>query len=249
MSLLAAHNLRKSFAGIAAVADVSFALAIGEILALIGPNGAGKSTCFNLLTGQLQPDAGQVIFDGRDITGRAPGEIWRLGISRSFQIAATFKSMSVRENVQMTLLSHRREIWNPYRRAARWHADEAGRILAQLGMAELAELPCASLAYGDLKRLELAIVIANQPRLLLMDEPTAGMAQAERQLFMTLLRELAQTRQIAVLFTEHDMGAVFTTADRVLVLDQGMLIAEGPPEAIRADPRVRAVYLGEDTPG
>ena len=244
MTVLAAEDLRRSFAGIPAVRGVSFAVAAGEMLALIGPNGAGKSTCFNMLSGQLRPDAGRVTLDGRDITGLAPRRIWRLGVGRTFQITATFASMTVRENVQMALLSHRREIWGLWCAARSRHAPAATALLEPLGLAAQADVAAGVLAYGDLKRLELAMALANEPRLLLMDEPTAGMAPAERTALMRLVRELAAARGIAVLFTEHDMDIVFSVADRILVLHQGALIAAGDGAAIRADARVREVYLG-----
>ncbi len=244
MATLEVAGLAKSFGGVAAVRGVSFAVGPGELLALIGPNGAGKSTCFNILNGQLRPDAGTVRLHGRDITGLAPRRIWRLGVGRTFQITATFGSMTVRENVQMALLSHGRRLGGLWRPVAGQEAGMAEALLARLGMAEQAGRPCGILAYGDLKRVELAIALANAPALLLMDEPTAGMAPGERTALMALVAGIARERGIAVLFTEHDMDVVFGHADRVLVLDRGALLAEGAPEAVRADPRVRAVYLG-----
>ena len=244
MTVLAAEGLCKSFGGVPAVRTLSFALAAGEMLALIGPNGAGKSTCFNILSGQLRPDAGRVRLAARDITGLAPRRIWRLGIGRTFQIAATFASMTVRENVQLALLSHRHEAFRLWRPARRRHAAAADALLAPLGLADMADMAAGVLAYGDVKRLELAMAMAHAPRLLLMDEPTAGMAPAERTALMRLTRRLAAERNIAVLFTEHDMDIVFTVADRILVLHQGALIAAGDAASIRADARVRAVYLG-----
>ena len=244
MSVLAAETLEKSFRGNKAVRGVSFAVAAGEMLALIGPNGAGKSTCFNMLSGQLRPDAGRVRFEGRDITGLRPRRIWRLGVGRTFQITATFASMTVRENVQMALLSHHRDLWRMWCPARARHGAAADALLQPLGLAPMAEVAAGVLAYGDLKRLELAMALAHGPRLLLMDEPTAGMAPAERTALMRLTRELAVARGIAVLFTEHDMDIVFSVADRILVLHEGALIAEGDGAAIRADARVRAVYLG-----
>jgi branched-chain amino acid transport system ATP-binding protein len=214
------------------------------MLALIGPNGAGKSTCFNMLNGQLRPDAGQVRLRGQDITGLPPRRVWRLGVGRTFQITATFGSMTVRENVQMALLSHHRRLMGLWRPVAAQQRAAAEALLARLGMAEQADRPCGILAYGDLKRVELAVALANDPALLLMDEPTAGMAPAERVGLMALTATIARERGIAVLFTEHDMDVVFAHADRILVLDRGHLIAEGPPAAVRADPRVREVYLG-----
>ena len=244
MSALAVHNLRKKFGGIDAVAGVSFALAPGEMLALIGPNGAGKSTCFNMLNGQLRPDAGQVLLAGQDITGLPPRAIWRLGVGRTFQITATFASMTVRENVQTALLSHHRRVWRFWRSADRHAEPDAESLLARVGMQSQADRPAGVLAYGDLKRLELAIALANAPRLLLMDEPTAGMALGERAALMALTRNIARAEGVAVLFTEHDMDVVFGVADRILVLNRGRLIAEGPPAEVRANAEVRAVYLG-----
>jgi branched-chain amino acid transport system ATP-binding protein len=237
-------DIAKSFGGVQAVRGVSFAVEPGELLALIGPNGAGKSTCFNMLNGQLRPDTGRVRLNGQDITGLAPRKVWRLGVGRTFQITATFGSMTVRENVQLALLSYDRALAGLWTPVSRRDATEADALLARLGMADQAERPCGILAYGDLKRVELAIALANNPSLLLMDEPTAGMAPSERAGLMALTAAIARERRIAVLFTEHDMDVVFGHADRILVLDRGMLIAEGPPAAVRADPRVREVYLG-----
>ncbi len=242
--VLAVAGLAKSFGGVAAVQDVTFAVARGEMLALIGPNGAGKSTCFNLLSGQIRPDRGAVFLDGEVVTGLSPRAIWRRGVGRTFQITATFASMTVRENVQMALISHHRRVWRFRRPARQYFAAEADVLLDPVGMRDQAGRAAGELAYGDLKRLELAMALAHAPRLLLMDEPTAGMAPAERGGLMALARRLAAERAIAVLFTEHDMDVVFGVADRILVLDRGRLIAEGSGAEIRADARVRAVYLG-----
>ena len=244
MTLLAVDGLRKAFGGVRAVAGVSFSLEAGEMLALIGPNGAGKSTCFNMVGGQLRPDAGRVRLAGDDITGQPPRAICRRGVGRTFQITATFASMTVRENVQTALLSHARRTAGFWRPARTQFRAEAEALLGQVGLAEQAERGAGVLAYGDLKRLELAMALANQPRLLLMDEPTAGMAPGERTALMALTRQLATADGIAVLFTEHDMDVVFGVADRILVLNRGELIAAGAPGVIRADARVREVYLG-----
>jgi len=225
MSLLRVEGLHKSFGGVQAVQGVSLAVAAGELLALIGPNGAGKSTCFNMLNGQLRPDAGRVFLAGQDITGLAPRAIWRLGVGRTFQITATFASLSVLENVQMALLSHRRRLMRLWAPLSAEDPTPALALLERLGMAEQAARPCGVLAYGDLKRVELAIALANNPRLLLMDEPTAGMAPAERVALMALTARIARESGIAVLFTEHDMDVVFTHADRLLVLDRGRMLA------------------------
>jgi branched-chain amino acid transport system ATP-binding protein len=243
-AVLQVEGLHKSFGGVQAVADVSFAVDAGELLALIGPNGAGKSTCFNMLNGQLAPDAGIVRLSGRDIVGLRPRAIWRLGVGRTFQITATFASLSVRENVQMALYSHTGRLRSLLGRFGRAFTGEADALLGQVGMLDQAERPCGVLAYGDLKRVELAMALANQPRLLLMDEPTAGMAPKERVALMELAAGLARAQKIAVLFTEHDMDVVFSQADRIIVLNRGELIAGGTPQEVRANPDVRAVYLG-----
>lgn len=243
-AVLDVRGLSKAFGGVQAVDNVSFGIGAGELLALIGPNGAGKTTCFNMLNGQLEADTGAVILMGRNVAGLKPRQIWRLGVGRTFQITATFASMSVRENVQMALISHRRRTGALFARASTLYVDEALALLQKVGMADQAERPCGVLAYGDLKRVELAVALANAPKLLLMDEPTAGMAPKERIGLMELTAELARAGDIAVLFTEHDMDVVFAHADRVIVLNRGQLIAQGTPLEVRADRRVQEVYLG-----
>jgi branched-chain amino acid transport system ATP-binding protein len=245
MAVLSVSNLAKAYDGVQALRSVSFAVDTGELVAMIGPNGAGKTTCFNIINGQLPPDAGNVSLDGTSLLGMPPREIWRLGVGRTFQVAATFGSMSARENVQMALLSHSRLLNSFFRSVENLFIREADELLNRVGLAEQAGRVCAELAYGDLKRLELAIALANRPRLLLMDEPTAGTAPQERDTLMGLVSTLARGEKIAVLFTEHDMEAVFGFADRVLVLHGGELIATGAPNAVRDDPRVREVYLGD----
>jgi branched-chain amino acid transport system ATP-binding protein len=243
-AVLQVDGLHKAFGGVQAVEDVSFAVSAGELLALIGPNGAGKSTCFNMLNGQLRPDSGLVEFEGSNIVGLSPRAIWRLGVGRTFQITATFGSLSVRENVQMALYSHAGKLRSILSRFGTALRSEADALLGQVGMLDQAERLCGVLAYGDLKRVELAMALANQPRLLLMDEPTAGMAPRERVALMALAAGLARARKIAVLFTEHDMDVVFSQADRIVVLDRGRVIAGGLPAEVRANPEVQAVYLG-----
>jgi branched-chain amino acid transport system ATP-binding protein len=244
MSALTVRGLAKSYGGVQALRNVSFSVASGELVAMIGPNGAGKTTCFNLLNGQLVADAGEILLGDRSLVGRTPRDIWRLGVGRTFQITATFGSMTVRENVQTALVSHERRLYSPLAAFQRLHAEEADRLLERVGMQAQAERPCALLAYGDLKRVELAIALANRPRLLLMDEPTAGMAPEERGELMALAQTLAKSESLAVLFTEHDMDVVFGYADRVLVLHSGELIAAGAPGEVRADARVQEIYLG-----
>ena len=245
--VLETKGLSKSFGGIVAVDDVSFQLQKGELLALIGPNGAGKSTCFNMLMGQLPPTAGEVYLSGEKINGLRPRQIWRKGVGRTFQITATYSSMTVVENVQMALLSHHKQVFRFAPRAHLMYHAEAIALLKKVGMAEQAERHCAVLAYGDLKRMELAIALAHDPVLLLMDEPTAGMAPKERVALMQLTANIVRDEQVSVLFTEHDMDVVFAHAHRIMVLNRGKLIAEGNATEIRNSPLVQEVYLGGGT--
>jgi branched-chain amino acid transport system ATP-binding protein len=243
-ALLQVAGLCKAFGGVKAVDEVSFELGRGELLALIGPNGAGKSTCFNMVNGQLKPDRGDVVLDGESIAGRPPREVWRRGVGRTFQVAATYGSMTVLENVQMVLISRARRLYALWPVAAALYRDEALGLLTQVGMADQARRPCSLLAYGDVKRVELAMALANEPRLLLMDEPTAGMAPKERNELMALTARLARERNLGVLFTEHSMDVVFAYATRMLVLSRGRIIAQGTPAEVRQNPEVQAVYLG-----
>ena len=224
MSVLEVRGLRKHFGGVRAVDGVDFSVAAGELVALIGPNGAGKSTCFNVVNGQVKPDSGNVFLKNKEITGLPPRQLCRLGVGRTFQVAQTFASMTVQENVELVGSSN---------------------LLKQVGMEGRKDDLCSTLAYGDLKRVELALALATRPRLLLMDEPTAGMAAEERQALMILIKDLSKQDGIAVLFTEHDMDVVFGFADRVLVLHDGKLIAGCTPDEVQRDPRVREVYLGD----
>ncbi|WP_334190924.1 ABC transporter ATP-binding protein [Noviherbaspirillum sp.] len=244
MSLMTVSNLGKSFGGVKAVDGISFELAAGELLALIGPNGAGKSTTFNMVNGQLKADAGSIRLDGKELVGLKPREIWRMGVGRTFQIAETFASLTVVENVQMALISADGKLFSMWRKAAAHKRDEALALLEQVGMAAQADRPCSVLAYGDVKRVELAIAMANNPKLLLMDEPTAGMAPKERNELMALTKKLVTERNMAVLFTEHSMDVVFAYADRMIVLARGRLIAGGAPHEIRDHPKVQEVYFG-----
>jgi branched-chain amino acid transport system ATP-binding protein len=223
--LVQMRNINVAFGGVHAVRDASFTVGAGELVALIGPNGAGKTTCFNLVNGQLVPDAGEVRLTGLPITGRPPREIALLGVGRTFQVAATFASMTVRENVEVALLAHAGKTGVLTGTVAGKVKPAADALLARVGIAHLADDHTAVLAYGDAKRVELALALAGHPKLLLMDEPTAGMAQRDRNALMTLATELARRDRIAVLFTEHDMDVVFGHADRVIVLDRGSILA------------------------
>jgi branched-chain amino acid transport system ATP-binding protein len=244
VSVLAVRDLEKVFGGVRAVDGVNFDIAKGEFLALIGPNGAGKSTCFNIINGQLRPDKGDVLLEGRSIAGLPPRAIWRRGVGRTFQVAATFGSMTVIENVQLALASHHHELYRLIGPLAGRYRERARALLTEVGMAQSAERACRELAYGDVKRIELAVALANDPRLLLMDEPTAGMAPRERLDMIALVKRLVTERGISVLFTEHSMDVVFAYADRIIVLARGRLIAAGSAAEIRDNTEVRAVYLG-----
>jgi branched-chain amino acid transport system ATP-binding protein len=234
--LLEVTGLKKSFGGNLAVDDLTFTVRAGERLAIIGPNGAGKSTCFNLIGGQVRPDSGSVHLAGKRLNGLKPGRRHALGLGRTFQIGAVFRSMTLCENITTVMAAAGR--------GASCQGD-ADALLSAVGLSNAGERLSAELAYGDVKRLELAMALAGRPRALLMDEPTAGMAPAEGQDLMRLVVRLAGEEGIALIFTEHDMDIVFDHAQRILVLDRGRLIAEGEPEAVRANPEVRRVYLGE----
>lgn len=244
MSVLEVSGLTKSFGGVTALIDVNFSVAAGELLAMIGPNGAGKSTCFNCINGQVRSDAGSVRFQGQEIAGRLPRHIWRLGVGRTFQVTATFGSMTVAENVQLALISRSRRSRALWSLATRLYRDEALRLLETVGMQDQATRRCGVLAYGDLKRVELAVALAHSPTLLLMDEPTAGMAPRERVELMRLTAQIVRKRGIGVLFTEHDMDVVFENAGRIIVLNRGRVIAQGPPMAVRSNRTVQEIYLG-----
>jgi len=245
-ALLQVRGLTRRFGGNVAVDGVDFDVHAGELLALIGPNGAGKSTTFNMVNGQLRATAGSVRFDGREILGVASHKVARLGVGRSFQIAATFASLTVLQNVQMALIAHQRKEFSFFARADRHEPERAASLLEQVGMAHLAQSPCSALAYGDVKRLELAMSLAADPRLLLMDEPTAGMGPGERNALVALVKQIVRARNMGVLFTEHSMDVVFEHADRIIVLARGRVIAQGDPAAIRDHPEVREVYFGSN---
>lgn len=244
MITFSVSGLRKSYGGVPAVHDMTLDLHQGEILAMIGPNGAGKSTCFNMMTGQVTPDAGSIRLFGAELVGQKPRQIWRQGVGRTFQITATFSSLTVLENLQMALISHHHRIRALLPRARDLYRDEAMALLHLVGMQAQAERPCSILAYGDLKRVELALALTNEPKLLLMDEPTAGMAPRERGELMQLAADIVHQRNICMLFTEHDMDVVFAHATSIMVLNRGKLVTRGTPGEVRDNAEVQAIYLG-----
>ena len=243
--MLEVKGLGKTFDGFVAVDGVSFDVAERQIAAVIGPNGAGKSTLFNLITGHLQPTTGQVRLDGRDITGTAPHNICRMGMGRSFQRTNIFPKLTVFENIQAALLSHYGRGPNFWSRSELLYRDETAALLASIGLAHHAQAIAGTLSYGNQKQIELGLALASDPKILLLDEPTAGMSANETHETIALLERIAAARGLTLLFTEHDMAVVFSIAQKIAVLHQGRLIAEGTPADVRADAEVRRVYLGE----
>jgi len=248
MDFLEIRGVVKSFGGLRALQDVSFSVRQGEIRAIIGPNGAGKSTLFNVMTGLFPPDSGEVVFDGGRITGLPPYRIIRKGIGRSFQITNIFPRMTVFENVQVALFAHQGKSRNPFGLARRYPsvAKDVLAILGQVGLAEKHELSASILSHGDQKRLEIAISLASRPKLLMLDEPTAGMSRFESRETVELLRSISREQGLTLVFTEHDMDIVFGISEKIVVLQQGSVIADGTPPEIKANPQVRKAYLGEE---
>jgi branched-chain amino acid transport system ATP-binding protein len=216
----------------------------GDVRAIIGPNGAGKTTLFNLITGDLRHDSGEIHVLGREVTGLRPDQLTRHGIGRTFQITSIFRRLTVLENVQTALMTRHRRHFNLFVRGARLYRKEAFILLDRVGLTEQAPKPSGILAHGDQRRLELAIALAGEPSLLLLDEPTAGMAPRERHEMMSLVAKIADDTRLTVVFTEHDMDVVFAAARRISVLHQGAVIAEGTPAEVRANAEVQRVYLG-----
>ncbi len=244
-AILVVERLSRSFGGVHAVKDVSFAVPAGELRALIGPNGAGKTTLFNLLTGQVPCNSGRILFKGVDVTGRAPHTLCRQGLGRTFQINSIFLNATVLENVQLALLSHHGKIWNMFSAARKLFVREAEALLEMLGLAREAGKLGSALSYGDRRRLEVALALACEPQLLLLDEPTAGMSLSDKPRMVGLIREIVRDKGVTALLIEHDMDVVFSVADRITVMHQGAVVAEGPPQEIQANARVQEIYLGE----
>ena len=247
MSLLRLAGVSRHFGKLQAVQDVSFAMDEGELRAVIGPNGAGKTTFFNLITGFVPPTAGGIWFDGEDIRDRSAVYRVRRGIVRTFQITEVFPDLSVYENARIGIETAARLNGRPWlpRSVRSEIALRADALLATVGLDGKADRVVGELAHGDQRVVEVALALAMNPRLLLLDEPTAGMGDAETEHMVDLVRRLHAERRLSILFIEHDMNVVFDIAQRITVLDQGRLLAEGTPAEISADPRVRAAYLGE----
>ena len=243
--MLRLNGISKSFGGLKATDDLSLDFKAGSLSAIIGPNGAGKTTLFNLITGRLVPDAGTIELDGENITGRSPAEIVHRGIARAFQVASVFPTMTVSEQMQAAVLAHRRRIhdaWKPFgQEGAQSRADE---LIELLGLGSRAHLRASQLSHGDQKLLDIGLALALEPRVLLLDEPTAGMGPDERWQMIERVQRLWQAGGMTLVFIEHDMDIVFAHAQTVRVLYYGGLLAEGTPEQIRSNQAVIDAYLG-----
>jgi branched-chain amino acid transport system ATP-binding protein len=243
--MLRIDNIFKSFDGFMAVSGATLRVRPGEVVAVIGPNGAGKTTLFNLITGQLVPDKGAILFKGEKINGLAPHTICRRGISRSYQVVNIFKRLTVFDNVQIAVLAQRRMTADLLRPARRLAVEETHRILESVGLAAKAEMVSGTLSHGDQKVLEIAISLGTRPELLIMDEPTAGMSPEETAVTLALMNRLSGELGLTILFCEHDMGLVFSIARSIMVMQQGRTLIQGMPDEVHADPKVREAYLGE----
>jgi branched-chain amino acid transport system ATP-binding protein len=243
--MLATRGLTRRFGGLLAVNKVDLVVEPGEVRAVIGPNGAGKTTLFNLISGAIPPSSGSVAFRGDDITRQSPEQIFRRGIVRSFQVSNLFGSLSVRENVEIVGFGSARHSGSPLARYDKPRAELADRIdaaIERVGLAHSAAEPCASLSHGDRRLVEIAMVLAAQPAVVLLDEPTAGMSPDETRQTAQLVRSLAP--QVTVIIVEHDMSVVMSICDRITVMHRGGVLAEGTPSEIRAHDEVQAVYFG-----
>jgi branched-chain amino acid transport system ATP-binding protein len=243
--VLEVKNLKKYFGGISAVHNVTFKLEAHEISSIIGPNGAGKTTLFNLITGKLSPDEGEVYLNGENISRLQPFQICHKKLGRSFQITNIFPKLSVYENIQVAILSAQGINKNFLNRADRMVKKETIEILENLGLAEKKNLLGGLLAHGDQKLLDIGISLASHPELILLDEPTAGMSPQETVKTTELVKKLAKERGMTVLLIEHDMNVVFSISETIRVMHQGKLIAEGKPDEIKSNNRVQQIYLGE----
>jgi branched-chain amino acid transport system ATP-binding protein len=243
--LLRVENVTMSFGGFIAINEVDLAVEKGQMSCIIGPNGAGKSTLFNLITGHLNPTIGKVFFHDQDITGQAPHTICQKGMGRSFQRTNIFPRLTVFDNVQVAVLSHARKSLNFFTPARNLVQDETYALLEDVGLVDEADSISGTLSYGYQKQLELGIALASDPEILLLDEPTAGMSPQETSGTIDLVQKISEERGLTLLFTEHDMDVVFGIADRITVLHQGAVLAEGKPDEVRNDPDVQRVYLGE----
>jgi len=246
MAILSVEGLVKAFGGLVAVDHVDLEIEANSIYSIIGPNGAGKTTLFNLICGYYVCDAGRVFFKGSDITGLAPSKIVAMGMGRSFQVTNIFPKLTVFENIQATVLFRKGRGFRFFSRAAEQERKETETILEMVELVDKKDEPGGVLSAGDRKRLELGIVLAKQPDLLLLDEPTCGMSPVETASTIDLIKRIAQDTSLTVLFTEHKMDVVFSIASHVTVMNFGVVIASGSPEDVRRDRKVQDIYFGED---
>ena len=243
--ILQVDNLAKSFDGFIAVAGVSFQIEKGELCSIIGPNGAGKTTVFNMITGHLPMDKGRVVFNGMDISRLPAHKICRLGLGRSFQRINIFSRLTVFENIQAAVLTHRGKSLSFFTSVQPLFQEETEEILVSVGLQDHRDAVSGSLAYGFQKQLELGIALASNPKMLLLDEPTAGMSRQETKATIELIGKIVREKGLTLLFTEHDMSVVFSISERIMVLHQGQLIASGPPDEVRTNQDVQKIYIGE----
>lgn len=244
--MLEVKSLIKSFDGFLAVHRADLEVGKGEIVAVIGPNGAGKTTLFNLISGLLKPGGGKVLFKGQDITGLPPYEICRKGISRSFQVVNIFQRLSIFENVQISVLSCKKKTWNLFTPSAKLAVKETNEILESVGLIDKKERKTGLISHGDRKVLEIAMALGGNPELLILDEPTAGMAPEETFRCIELIKHLAEERGLTILFCEHDMEIVFGIANRIMVMVRGGSIIQGTCNEVRSNQAVQDAYLGEN---
>lgn len=244
--LLELDGVTRKFGELVAVDDVVQSIDRQGLTALIGPNGAGKTTLYNLLTGKLSPTSGTIRFDGQDITELSPAQRTQLGIGRSFQVTNLFEGLTVRENIRAPVIARSEHSWNPIGQASNAGsiAAETDRVLELVGLEDISELLCTELSYGDKRRVEIGIVLATDPKLVLLDEPTAGMNPTETERMVDLVQSLEEETEMSFFVTEHDIDIIFSISDRILVLDRGSIIADGSPDEIRQDERVQSAYLG-----
>ena len=242
--MLRIEDLTKTFDGFLAVNKASLTVEKGEVVAVIGPNGAGKTTLFHLITGQLAPTSGAIYFKEENIVGLAPHRVCRKGISRSYQVVNIFSRLTVFENVQVAVLSRRKQTFNLFQPAKTMAVKETRQILDSVGLLGKEEMTSGALSHGDQKVLQLAIALGNRPELLILDEPTAGMSPEETAVTLRLMKQLSRKMGITILFCEHDMEMVFSIASQIMVMQAGQSIIQGAPDMVRSNPQVRKAYLG-----
>jgi len=243
--MLKVQNISKDFSGSKVLTDAHLDVKKGEIVAVIGPNGAGKTTLFNIITGHIKPTSGKIIFNNGDITGLAPNQICKKGITRSFQIVNIFPKLTVFENVQIAVFLKHKKSFSLFRNAKDMFKEEVEELLTKVGLTEKSNIESDLLSHGDQKVLEIAIALSGDPKLLILDEPTAGMAKKETERCINLIKKLSKDLGLTILFCEHDMKLVFEIADRIVVLVRGKTIIQGRPEEVRCNADVQKAYLGD----